>query len=132
MTIKEASMLKYIGVYLLAVFPYNLISKILLTLSAEAMFTNLSIAIIVTMVDLAIWCGIFIYVYSKFDDIDTMKVFPWIAGLTMIGIIYIFVVFQSLHFLEYFNFMLFLAIAEPIAFLYIFYNHFKTKTYDIK
>jgi len=132
MTIKEASMLKYIGVYLLAVFPYNLISTIFVKLIAEAMFTNLIIAIIVTMVDLAIWCGIFIYVYSKFDDIDVSKVMPWIAGFAVIGIIYVFVMFQSLHFLEYYNFMLFLAIAEPIAFLYIFYNHFKTKTYDIK
>jgi len=128
MTIKEASTLKYIGVYLLAVLPYNLISTIFVSLSAEAMLANLSIAIIITIIDLAIWCGIFIYVYSKFDDIDVNKAMPWIAGLIVIGIIYVFVIFQSLHFLEYYNFMLFLGIAEPIAFLYIFYNHFKTKT----
>ena len=63
MTTKEASTLKYIGVYLLAVFPYNLVSTILVGLTAEAMFTNLSVAIIITIFDLAIWCGIFIYVY---------------------------------------------------------------------
>ena len=87
MSVKEASTLKYIGVYLLAVFPYNIISTLLVNLLAEAMFTNLSIAILLTMIDLAIWAGIFIYVYSKFTDINVHKVFPWIIGFVLIGLI---------------------------------------------
>jgi len=129
MTTKEASTLKYIGVYLLAVFPYNLVSTILVGLTAEAMFTNLSVAIIITIFDLAIWCGIFIYVYSRFDDINVHKVMPYVAIFVVLGILYTLYIFGPLSFLDNYYFIVFLAIAEPIAFLYIFYNYFQTKTY---
>lgn len=130
MSVKEASTLKYIGVYLLAVFPYNIISTLLVNLLAEAMFTNLSIAILLTMIDLAIWAGIFIYVYSKFTDINVHKVFPWIIGFVLIGLIYTVFIFSSLPLFDLYYFILFLAIGEPIAFLYIFHNHFKLRTYN--
>jgi hypothetical protein len=130
MTTKEASTLKYIGVYLLAVFPYNLVSTILVGLTAEAMFTNLSVAIIITIFDLAIWCGIFIYVYSRFDDINVHKVMPYVAIFVVLGILYTLYIFGPLSFLDNYYFIVFLAIAEPIAFLYIFYNYFQTKTYN--
>ena len=130
MTTKEASTLKYIGVYLLAVFPYNLVSTLLVGFTAEAMFTNLSVAIIITMFDLVIWCAIFIYVYSRFDDINVHKVMPYIAIFVVIGILYTLYVFGPLSFLDNYYFIVFLAIAEPIAFLYIFYNYFQTKTYN--
>ena len=130
MSIKEASTLKYIGVYLLAVFPYNIISTLLVNLFAEAIFIHLSIAILITIIDLAIWAGIFIYVYSKFNDINVHKVFPWIVGFVLIGLIYTVFIFSSLPLFDLYYFIFFFAIAEPIAFLYIFHNHFKMRTYN--
>ena len=130
MSIKEASTLKYVGVYILAVLPYNIISTMLVNLSAEGMFNHVSIAILITIIDLAIWAGIFIYVYSKFDDVSVHKAFPWITGLVLIGLIYTIYIFSSFQLIDLYPYMLFLGLTEPIAFLYIFYNHFKTKTYN--
>jgi hypothetical protein len=123
--LQRPSVIKYIGVYLLAVFSANILATILLSLASDQFLISSVGFFIIASAEVAILFYVITFVYSKFLDLDMNKVVPWIIGLMILK--YIMLISDLSQYKSVFpnyTFLLICIILQPVALYILLKNHF--------
>ena len=122
---ERPSIIKYIGVYLLAAFSANIITTIAISLVSEQFLISSFGFFIVASAEVVIIYFIITFVYSKFLDLDMNKVLPWIIGLMILKyIILLGDLSKYKNVFPNYTFILTCVILQPVALYLLLKNHF--------
>ena len=122
---ESPSIIKYIGVFLLAAISANIISTIAVSLVSEQFLISSFGFFIVASMEVIIIYYILTFVYSKFLDLDMNKVLPWIIGLMILKyIILIGDLSEYKNMFPNYTFLLACVILQPVALYILLKNHF--------
>ena len=122
----EPSVLKYVGVYLLATISANvLVSLIMLLPTPETILSSFGFFILAA-IEVGVIYFVITFTYSKFLDLDMNKVFPWIIGLMILKYFIVFIGMTSaLKVLPNYYILMFIFLLQPVVIFKVLKDHFQ-------